>query len=579
MPIRSMPSRRWLSVFALGLGVVLIGLAPALVVAAGAQAGSRVAAATETSMKTDTKREASARPEASTRPRAKANPDASTKREASGNLEANAMSELETQMLVTPQVQSDVLSELARLLEDLYVIPDMAQSLIAMLQETRAGGRYDSLSDPIEFARALTDDMQALSGDKHLRVMFGESIPQQVVVVRRDPENEGGDAGPAGPMRIVRRVAPGAEPGGASGAGPGGASGAESGAGARILSGSESAGPVAPGSARHPGEGSDGGVFERSPGIAEAKVLPGNVGYVDIRMFKPLDRAGAREEAARAMKTVEDADALVFDLRMCSGGSPDMVHFLTSYLFPPEPKLLLTYYHAHEEPEQAFTLREIPGRRMPDVPVFVLTSPMTASGGEEFGYGLEHHGRATLIGETTAGAAHGGGVHPVAAGFHAFVPDFRPVHPVTGGDWEGVGVVPDVRVDYAKALSEAHVRALEVLIDGAPSSTRRDALRSTLAEVRAAEEEQAMRAQLGEESASEYVGRFEYRTISAEDGVLYLQRDGGPKLELIPSGAPDEFTLDLVPSAKIRFERNGAGVVDALHVLAMSGNWEVTRRE
>ncbi|MCA9759107.1 MAG: hypothetical protein KDA27_25160, partial [Candidatus Eisenbacteria bacterium] len=185
----------------------------------------------------------------------------------------------------------------------------------------------------------------------------------------------------------------------------------------------------------------------------------------------------------------------------------------------------------------------------------------------------------TLIGETTAGAAHGGGVHPVAAGFHAFVPDFRPVHPVTGGDWEGVGVVPDVRIDPAAALAEAHVRALEALIDGAPSSTQREALRSTLEELRAAKEERAARAQLGEAKAREYVGRFEYRTISAEDGVLYLQREGGPKLELVPLDAPDEFTLELVPQAKIRFERNEAGVVEALHVLAMSGNWEVTRRK
>jgi hypothetical protein len=35
--------------------------------------------------------------------------------------------------------------------------------------------------------------------------------------------------------------------------------------------------------------------------------------------------------------------------------------------------------------------------------------------GEEFTYDLKHHGRATVVGETTAGAGHGGGVHAVAA--------------------------------------------------------------------------------------------------------------------------------------------------------------------
>ncbi|MCA9759734.1 MAG: hypothetical protein KDA27_28310, partial [Candidatus Eisenbacteria bacterium] len=210
MPIRSMPSRGWLSVLAFGcglvlFGLVLIGLVPALVVATGAQAGSAVAAKAEEQMddvEMDVERELE--------PELESELESELERELEPDLEP----ELEMTMLVTPQVQSDVLAELARLLEDLYVIPEMARSLISMIEANRAAGRYDALADPNDFARALTDDMQALSGDKHLRVMFGESIPQQVVVVRRGPESEGGgrreverdgDAGSGGPVRIVRR--------------------------------------------------------------------------------------------------------------------------------------------------------------------------------------------------------------------------------------------------------------------------------------------------------------------------------------------------------------------------------------
>ena len=435
---------------------------------------------------------------------------------------------------LTLRVQAEVLDELGQLLKELYVIPEMADALITMLEANQSSGRYGAISDPDDFARTLTGDLQEMSGDKHLRVMFGESIePQQVRVVRRRPGDEEGT--PGGPSDTPSR--------------------------------------------RMPGSGSSGGVFEQSAGITESKMLPGNIGYVDIHMFIPRSVGESEAKTVAAMKTVESADALIFDLRMCAGGSPDMIHFITSYLYPPEPMHLLTYYHGHEEPERAYTLSEIPGRRMPEVPVYILTSSFTASGGEEFAYSLKHHGRATVVGETTAGAGHGGGVHPVHAGFHAFIPDFRPVHPVTGGGWEGVGVVPDIRVDVAAALSEAQIRALETLLSTETSPSRRTGLQSVLDDTRTAKAELSARETIGARKAGEYVGRFEYRTISAEDGVLYLQREGGPKLKMIPAGDPDEFTLERVPQAKIKFGRNEAGAVDALHVLAMSGDWEVTRRE
>src|SRR5579863_10329794 len=43
------------------------------------------------------------------------------------------------------------------------------------------------------------------------------------------------------------------------------------------------------------------------------------------------------------------------------------------------------------------------------------------------------------------------------------MPSGRPVNPVTGGNWEGVGVTPDVAVPAAAALSKAHSMAIERL--------------------------------------------------------------------------------------------------------------------
>jgi hypothetical protein len=381
--------------------------------------------------------------------------------------------------------------------------------------------------------------MYALTGDRHLRVSFG---PDGAIAGRRPVKRVPDGAAEEG--KIVVRVAD--EP----------------------VRGDE----------ERPGTGSDGGVFDGVRGIPEAKMLPGNVGYVDIRLFVP--RELEEEIAVEAMETVSGADALIFDLRSCAGGTPDMVHFITSYLFPPEPMHLITYYHGHSEPDSAYTLGEVPGTRRPDIPVYLLTSSFTGSGCEEFSYNLKHHGRAELIGETTGGAGHGGGVHAIAAGFSAFIPDFRPVHPKTGGGWEGVGVIPTTECSSEKAQILAHKMALErILNDGSVEQERAEELADL---IRGLEEDLARMDEptvVDADALAEYVGAYEYRFITLEDDGLYLQRTGGPKLKMAAADEPDSFTLKRVPQAKIRFERDADGEIVALHVLGMRGEWEVTKRQ
>jgi hypothetical protein len=208
------------------------------------------------------------------------------------------------------------------------------------------------------------------------------------------------------------------------------------------------------------------------------------------------------------------------------------------------------------------------------VPVYVVTSGFTASGGEEFSYNLKHHGRATIVGETTAGAGHGGGVHAVAAGFEAFIPDFRPVHPVTGRGWEGVGVIPDVEAPAGKALAVAHRAALNEI------ATRHPERRAELAvEIARLDGEIARDPKPADVSAlAAYAGRYGIRTIRWNDDGLTLQRVGGPELVLVPGDGPDTFTLALLPSARVRFERNAAGEISELHVRNLQGEWEVSKR-
>ena len=104
-------------------------------------------------------------------------------------------------------------------------------------------------------------------------------------------------------------------------------------------------------------------------------------------------------------------------------------------------------------------LAERDGRR----PVYVLTSARTFSAGEGFAFLLQERGRAEVIGERTPGAANPGRPYPVNALFEVTVPNGKVVSAVRRGNWEGIGVVPDIEVPAAEALRIAHARALERL--------------------------------------------------------------------------------------------------------------------
>jgi C-terminal processing protease CtpA/Prc len=96
--------------------------------------------------------------------------------------------------------------------------------------------------------------------------------------------------------------------------------------------------------------------------------------------------------------------------------------------------------------------------------VYVLTSRETISAAEGFAYDLQSAKHAIVVGETTAGAAHPTFEYRVGAHFTLDVPTARVVNLVTGTDWEGTGVKPDVVVPAEHALKKAHLLALQKLV-------------------------------------------------------------------------------------------------------------------
>jgi len=185
-------------------------------------------------------------------------------------------------------------------------------------------------------------------------------------------------------------------------------------------------------------------------GIEKAEILRGNIGYLKLNLFP--DPSVCKEMAQRAMLRLNDVDSLIIDLRDNRGGFPTMVSFIAAYLFDHREY----FYNPRENTtEHSWTQSPVPGSHLADKPVYLLTSAKTISGAEQFSYNLKMLRRATIVGETTAGAAHAGTLHRLNEHFGIAIRHSKALNPYSKYSWERTGVEPDIRASSANALAEA----------------------------------------------------------------------------------------------------------------------------
>lgn len=211
---------------------------------------------------------------------------------------------------VDREAQREIVERVGSVLRERYVFPELGARLDSSLREAEARGDFVSATAPGAFANALSQHIRELSGDGHLWVEF----------------NPG----------------PYPEP--------------EPRPGARVRAEDERR----------------RGLVPENFGFDDARILSGNIGYLNIRQF--VDPARAGDAAAEAMTVLATTDALILDLRESEGGSADMVVLLASYLLDPEPiHLFDTYNRPQERTDASYSLRDVAGPRLARHPVFVLT--------------------------------------------------------------------------------------------------------------------------------------------------------------------------------------------------------------
>lgn len=301
----------------------------------------------------------------------------------------------------------------------------------------------------------------------------------------------------------------------------------------------------------------------RNFGFKELKILDGNIGYLNLSYFEDPAKAGGM--AATAMNFLSNADAIIIDLRNNGGGSTDMVQLLASYFFEGEPKPLTDiYWRPTNSLVQYRTLPYVPGKRMPAVDVYLLTSQRTFSAAEDFSYSLQNLKRVTIIGETTGGGAHPIDQAVVSDHFIVTIPEGRSISTITKTDWEGTGVTPDIAVAAKDALLTAQVKALSKAPEGDyQAKWALMGIKAKLSPVTPSAD-----------NLKEYTGSYGERMISVEDGQLYYAKAGGPKSRLIPMDK-DLFAMEDKEYLRIRFDRKN-GVVTGFTRLFEDGTAEVS---
>jgi hypothetical protein len=254
-------------------------------------------------------------------------------------------------------------------------------------------------------------------------------------------------------------------------------------------------------------------------GFRDARRLDGGLAYVRFDFF--ADPQYAQETAAGAMRFAEGAKGLILDLRYNNGGVLELAQFLMSYLYPAgkEQKFFDYNYTEHgvRVERSQWSLAAVPGQRSGTVPVVVLTGSTSFSAAEWMAFSLQRLGRATVIGERTAGGAHPVTRLPIDDRFMLQVPIGQIRDPVKGQDFEGVGVTPDLAVPASGAL----LAAQKFLLQSRAKAGDTDA-KWALVPVEFAISGQTPSAT----ELDDAVGKYEGRTLSrTATGLAYHWRD------------------------------------------------------
>jgi Peptidase family S41 len=185
-------------------------------------------------------------------------------------------------------------------------------------------------------------------------------------------------------------------------------------------------------------------------GLTKMEILPGNIRYLKLERFQwiPGATVAAYDSAANFLM---DGDAVIIDLRDNGGGTSDAADYFSTVFLAPDPLRATSASSRERNPGWI-------GK-----PLYLLVNGSVGSAAEAVAYDAQQEKTATIVGSTTYGAANNNKKFPIAPQFVLSVSYNRPINSISGTNWEGVGVKPDISVVAYNALPAAEAAALDRL--------------------------------------------------------------------------------------------------------------------
>ncbi len=369
---------------------------------------------------------------------------------------------------LTNKKKDDVLQSMIKKIESIYPFPEVSAKTIIGLQEQISNGLFYRYNSPNEFANEVTNSLEELSNDKHLDLIYNPGLAKALLE----------DTTPAATTYTDEE--------------------------AKIE-------------------------VWNNYGFKELSILDGNIGYINLTVFFATGYAGKKADIA--MSYFSECNALIIDLRQNGGGWGDMVDYLLGYFIDNAHPLLLTISEStiNGSLYSEVVPQYVPGKKLIDIPIYVLTSPVTASAAEAFTSHLKYfNNNVVIVGKKTKGAENPVTHLAIDENFVLQIPGNKKIYSGNPNTWEGVGIYPDIEVETKDAKKSAHMNAIKKLMSMTTDTIALDKYQWALDGVTASYNN------IDEKTVEKISGSFDKIKIYYKGGILYYQYEKRAASKLIP---------------------------------------------
>ncbi len=407
-----------------------------------------------------------------------------------------------------------VIEKVLELIKVNYIFPEKFDQIEREINNKLNKNEYDIFNNPQEFLNQLNQDLQTAAQDRHLKISFNPQLVSQIIEDSKKEENEPTDYTP------------------------------------ELLSWIK---------------------FENY-GMRKVERMDGNIGYLKFDQFTDLQLA--KEIITGVMNFICSSSAIILDLRDNGGGDADASEFFINYFFPDGEKLGDVKFRKDSQSKEIIIKHEPSIQKISEnVPVYILVSNKTASAAEAVSYILQQFKRAIVIGEPTSGKANPGELFAVNDFLYMMIPTGYVTVLPTGTNWEGSGVIPDIKIDPLLALPEAVEEICSILEKQDTNEDHRILYRWISEQYEAQQNQQFP----SEQYIKNIIGNYENdRKIIFENGIVYCISSTGFKRRLTYMGN-QTFMMEGRDDYRLRFQDNKK-IADYYDVLWYDGTSDKVNR-